>query len=100
MHYLVCYDITDNKLRKKIADRLFYYGLARAQFSVFIGFVNDRYYKQMKQEMEEKIDNSSNDTDSIIFLRINKTNLGKMIIFGQLKSETNYIMADGYMIYF
>jgi len=99
MHYLVCYDITDNNLRKKIADRLFYYGLARAQLSVFIGHVADVYFEQMKDELQKKIEASDEDTDSIIFLRINPTNLSKMIVFGQLKAESDYIMANGYTIY-
>jgi CRISPR-associated protein Cas2 len=37
MLYLVLYDISANKTRKKIADRLLDSGLTRAQFSVFIG---------------------------------------------------------------
>ena len=37
MLYLVLYDITANKARKKIADHLLNLGLTRAQYSVFIG---------------------------------------------------------------
>jgi|LakMenEpi03Aug12_release.lakeMendotaPanAssembly.Ray.scaffolds.fasta_scaffold165880_3 CRISPR-associated endonuclease Cas2 len=37
MLYLVLYDITANKARKKVADHLLNQGLTRAQFSVFIG---------------------------------------------------------------
>jgi len=99
MHYLVCYDITNNGLRKKIADRLLYYGLARVQFSVFVGYVADIHFEQMTTELHKKINASSDDTDSIIFLRINQTNLRKMLIFGKLKGESDYIMANGHTIY-
>lgn len=37
MLYLVVYDISANKARKKIADQLKDRGLIRAQYSVFIG---------------------------------------------------------------
>jgi len=40
MLYLVIYDISNDKVRKKTADRLLDIGLIRAQFSVFIGTVN------------------------------------------------------------
>ena len=68
MNYLVCYDITDNKLRKKIADKLFYYGLSRVQLSVFIGYVNDIHFERMQNEITEKMNENKKETDSIIFL--------------------------------
>lgn len=99
MHYLVCYDITNNSLRKKIADRLLYYGLARVQLSVFVGYVADIHFEQMTAELNQKIEDSQDENDSIIFLRINHANLRKMIIFGKLKGESDYIFANGHTIY-
>jgi len=37
MRYLVIYDITDNRLRKAIAEMLKNYGLKRIQKSAFVG---------------------------------------------------------------
>jgi len=99
MNYLVCYDITDNKLRKKIADKLFYYGLSRVQLSVFIGYVNDIHFERMQNEITEKMNENKKETDSIIFLRINYTNLQKMIIFGNLKADSDYVKNSGHTIY-
>lgn len=99
MNYLVCYDITDNKLRKKIADRLFYYGLSRVQLSVFIGYVNDTHFTSMHDEIMEKMNTENKTDDSIIFLRINYTNLQKMIIFGNIKADSDYIKNSGHTIY-
>jgi len=99
MNYLVCYDITDNKLRKKIADKLFYYGLSRVQLSVFIGYVNDIHFERMHNDITQKMDEEKNATDSIIFLRINYTNLQKMIIFGNAKADSDYIKNSGHTIY-
>jgi len=95
MNRLVCYDITDNKLRKKIADTLIHFGLARAQLSVFIGYVAAPHYTKMKEEIMEKIDEEKSDTDSIIFLDLHQDQIKKMIIFGQLQADANYILNIG-----
>ena len=41
MLYLVCYDITSDKLRTKLADKLFLVGLERIQYSIFLGMLTD-----------------------------------------------------------
>ncbi len=99
MNYLVCYDITDNKLRKKIADKLIFYGLARVQLSVFIGYVTDLHFEKMRTVIEEKMKEKT-EKDSIVFLRINAENLKKMIIFGKLLDNTSYVTENGHTIFF
>lgn len=41
MLYLVCYDISSDRLRSKLADKLFLMGLERIQYSVFAGLLTD-----------------------------------------------------------
>lgn len=95
MNRLVCYDITDNRLRKKIADLLIYYGLTRVQYSVFIGYVAATHFEKMKDEIRLKIDELGVDTDSIIFMPLHEDQIKTMIIFGKLQGEENYILNLG-----
>ncbi len=92
MNRLVCYDITDNKLRKKIADKLIQFGLARVQLSVFIGYVAAPHYTKMKEEIMEKIDEGNSDTDSIIFMDLHQDQIKNMIILGRLQADADYIL--------
>ena len=40
--WLIAYDITEDKLRTKVSNRLIYTGLSRVQFSVFLGTIDDK----------------------------------------------------------
>lgn len=51
MHYLVIYDIPDDKLRTKVADICLDYGLDRIQYSAFVG----RLTRSQCQEMVKRI---------------------------------------------
>lgn len=51
--YLVCYDVEDNKLRKKLADRLLDLGLVRLQKSVFYGDLKAPEVGAMKRAVRE-----------------------------------------------
>ena len=58
-YVVVCYDITDNKRRVKIAKILEDYGV-RAQYSVFECVIDEKHYNEMKERilavMEEETD--------------------------------------------
>jgi len=95
MNRLVCYGITDDKLRKKIDDKLIHYGLTRVQYSVFIGYVADPHYTRMKDEIKTNLEENSNDTDSVIFMPLHQDQIKSMIVFGSLQDERNYILNIG-----
>jgi len=44
---IVVYDITEDKIRNKIADRCKDYGLERFQFSAFIGWLNQNKREEL-----------------------------------------------------
>ena len=50
LFYLVCYDITDNKRRTKIANILEGYG-SRVQYSVFECVLTSQQYKELRQKL-------------------------------------------------
>ena len=52
---LVIYDITDNKTRKRISDRLLDLGMTRAQYSVFIGTADKNRLDELTLFAESKL---------------------------------------------
>lgn len=55
MRYLVCYDVTDDHRRNRIADTLKDYG-ARIQFSVFLADLDDALTLRMIEALKREID--------------------------------------------
>jgi len=54
--YLACFDISDDKQRRKISRRLEHFGL-RVQYSVFeVSIKNDIELEQLKEELQQWVD--------------------------------------------
>jgi len=53
--HLVIYDISSDKVRKKVADQLLDLGLVRAQYSVFIGTANQNRIDEITLFAEEHL---------------------------------------------
>ncbi len=55
MKVLIIYDITDDKLRQKVADTLTAYGLTRVQKSAFLGTLRKETLKDLKAKLKRLI---------------------------------------------
>ncbi len=55
MNNIVTYDVPDDRLRAKIAARLFGYGLMRLQKSVFIGEMSRNKAEMLALELEDMV---------------------------------------------
>lgn len=80
--YLICYDIENNRMRKKISDRLLADGLQRVQLSVFVGPIEDTVRKHLEDWLQKTVDASESEEDSVIILRIQQSDLMKIRILG------------------
>ncbi|OKH15961.1 CRISPR-associated endonuclease Cas2 [[Limnothrix rosea] IAM M-220] len=80
MFYLVAYDISDNKRRKKIADLLEGYG-CRVQFSVFECRLSVKKYGELKQRLRRYY--REEEQDSLRFYPISGHTLGQVEIWGE-----------------
>ena len=58
---IVTYDIPDDKLRKKIADKLLDYGLFRIQYSVFQGRLSRNMIEMLEIEIGELLGKKDGD---------------------------------------
>ncbi|KCZ73386.1 CRISPR-associated protein, Cas2 family [Candidatus Methanoperedens nitroreducens] len=48
---LIAYDITDNSLRNRLVDVLFYFNLQRVQYSVFLGYISETHLNHMVEQI-------------------------------------------------
>jgi len=53
---LAAYDIVENSIRNKLIDVLFYYGMERIQYSVFIGHINETHFDRMVDQIYDEFE--------------------------------------------
>ncbi len=78
--YLVCYDISSNKYRKKVADILLNYG-KRIQYSVFECRLDKKRYQELCDELKILANQCKEDINIRIF-EIGKDEYAKGIVIG------------------
>ncbi len=82
MHYLIMYDIENNKVRVIIAKYLLSKGCVRIQKSVFLAKTKYTVYQEICKNIKE-IQELYHNKDSIIFVPITSQSLGSMEIIGK-----------------
>ena len=55
MHYLVIYDIPDDRLRTKVADICLDYGLDRIQYSAFVGRLTRGQCRELVKRVRRQV---------------------------------------------
>jgi CRISPR-associated protein Cas2 len=90
---LVCYDIEDNKVRKKFADTLKDMGLTSLQKSVFWGQLNKAELRSLKREADRLL-NAKTDKAFWVKASLNAQNLAECIGYQDIR----LLEPDGYEI--
>ncbi|ABR56652.1 CRISPR-associated protein Cas2 [Methanococcus aeolicus Nankai-3] len=78
----VIYDISDNKIRKKISDKCLNYGLYRIQKSVFAGSLNNNRVDELRVFCEN-IFKEGDENDKIYIIPVCKKCFGSLICVGE-----------------
>ena len=78
MFYLICYDIPDDRRRKKIADLLEGYG-TRVQYSVFECHLSAKKLKELQHRLRKRFNQNE---DSIRFYPLSPSMLAQTIVWG------------------
>lgn len=86
--YLIFYDIEENRLRKKVADKLLYYGYTRMQYSVFGGVMNPELFGFWQQLRNLVYDNAQN---KIYCLKISTESFENMKTIGIFECDKSYM---------
>ncbi|WP_432464451.1 CRISPR-associated endonuclease Cas2 [Agarivorans sp. QJM3NY_33] len=75
--YLVCFDIEDNRTRRRLGNELLVYG-QRVQRSVFeVAFSGEVQLKQLKTQLQKILADSEGEEDDLRFYYINATTLAR-----------------------
>ncbi|MCY7282918.1 MAG: CRISPR-associated endonuclease Cas2 [Cyanobacteria bacterium CAN_BIN43] len=84
LFYVVTYDITCDKRRKKVSDLLEGYG-RRVQYSVFECVLDDGKYKELQKRMKKRVNLKE---DSVRFYPVSKHTLGQVEAWGGVAVTT------------
>ena len=76
----VVYDITEDKIRKKVSDSCKDYGLYRVQKSVFLGELNANKRESLALQCEELIDTG---VDSVYIFPMDEQSFKQVKLIGQ-----------------
>lgn len=59
LHTLLVYDITNDRIRGKVADACLDYGLDRMQFSAFVGRLSRNHQEELMQQIADLMGDSA-----------------------------------------
>jgi CRISPR-associated endonuclease Cas2 len=82
MHYLVCYDIEDDRLRLRIAKYLLRKGFERVQKSVFFIYRMTQKERKDFSQYLEWLKQMLNPSDSLILIPIESKSYSKIRLYG------------------
>lgn len=83
MSWLICYDITDDTLREKVAKQLIATGLTRLQFSVFAGDATEKYFDEMMHQIQQLMSNFAVPSDSILVFDLTDAQIRSCTVIGK-----------------
>lgn len=99
MIYLISYDISNNRIRTTVANKLIAFGLYRIQYSVFMGFMKKKHLSQLEAELQAILQKTNQDHHLFIVL-INSDNYDKMFKFGNKELDWEEIAGKRKVIIF
>ena len=82
MLYLVMYDITDNRVRRLVADYLLSKGCMRIQKSVYLARTNAKTFAEINESLTE-VQNAYANEDSILLIPVQASTVGSMKVIGK-----------------
>lgn len=95
MPVLICYDITSNALRVKIAKKILEFGLERVNRSVFLGSPEDKVLRKLEVQLQEMMrDRRSTQNDSLIVLPVHTHQVYEMRVYGRQDWEPEELAGD------
>lgn len=87
MNYLMAYDISDNKNRKRVSDLLIEKGFLRVQNSVFMGEISSNKIDEIIERICMLIDESQ---EAFLCVPIDKENYENIFNYGKSKDYNVY----------
>jgi CRISPR-associated protein Cas2 len=95
MNHLISYDISNNKLRLKVAKQLKIAGCYRLQYSVFAGDLRDRPLRELVEVFERFTHLPDwDEEDSILVLPLHQYSRDQLKIFGTFPDDWDLMQGD------
>lgn len=94
----IMYDITDNKIRKRIADYLEEKGCYRVQKSIFLGQLDRKLYREIQNALWE-LQKTYENQDSILFVPVSEDEIKAMRIIGK-EINVPFMLQRGNSVFF
>lgn len=95
MALLISYDIEDNYLRQKIANRIIDSGLERIQYSVYIGTAKEKALQDLIAWLGAlPQDKNWQSNDSVIILSLSSLQVQQMITIGNPQWDKDDLSGD------
>ncbi len=95
--YLVFYDISNNKIRTKVAARLIQEGYDRIQLSVFVGIKNPKQNTVLWEELNTKM---AEDSEAKLYvLSISENNFKNMLTIGRSDYDIDYLTGNKHSLF-
>ena len=91
MTFLVFYDISNNRIRTKVAKRLLAFGFERIQLSVFCGLYHPKSNKVLWKELETLL--ATEQTAKFYVVKTSKKQFKNMDFLGSLDWDINYLLG-------
>lgn len=93
MPHLMIYDISNNRQRQKVANKLLQYGMERIQLSVYIGDIQTSKLPQLFRAIEQLMKVKSHSKDKFMHLRLSKSQIRQMYSIGE-EIDQDYLLGD------
>lgn len=95
---MIFYDIENDRLRKKIADKLIEYGYERLQLSVFAGPENPKGIAGLWQTLKKLVVSGKGEGDKLYALRVDRSSFKKMLRMGKGRLDISYICGEQHTV--
>ncbi len=92
MIYILCYDISDDKIRTKVSKILIAEGYERIQFSIFIGNRDPKLASDLWERMKVLV--SKEKTAKFYVFKTSERNFRNMDIIGNFEHDVEYLLGD------
>lgn len=91
MIYLIIYDISSDKIRRKIANRLIAEGYLRIQLSVFVGIKNPKENKYLWSDLILWM--NADKYSKLFSISVTKNKFRNMKMIGNLDYDIDYLLG-------
>lgn len=88
---MIFYDISNNKLRTKVAKILIERGYERLQYSVYVGKFYPEYFG-MWEKLKKIL--AKNPEEQLYYLKLNEKNFRNLKIIGKFNHEMDYLCGQ------